>query len=114
MPERGPRATRLDREAVDRVLHRALELHDHDEGLSLQLPDLVDVGRELGVAPQHVEQAYAEELAGQLSRNTPQGRGARLTGPGIVSTGRVMARSADAVQREVDDWMQRRQSLRQH
>ena len=56
-------ATRLDRASLERVLARASEL----QAGSGETPDeftedqLIDLGKEVGLSPQHLRQALAEE-----------------------------------------------------
>ena len=65
LPVPPPPSTRpLDREALERVLARAAELQATEADPAepaLSEQQLIDVGKEVGLSPQHLRQAMAEE-----------------------------------------------------
>ncbi|HEU4641786.1 MAG TPA: hypothetical protein VFS44_04965 [Gemmatimonadaceae bacterium] len=110
LPTRPPR---LDRAALERVLARAAELQAADADPSdamLSEDQLLDVGREVGLSPQHVRQALAEERTRSL---VPEERGgmARLFGTARVYASRTVRATPEAVFASLDAWMQREETL---
>lgn len=84
----------LDRAALERVLARAMELHvrsdaseDRDEQLSESR--ILDIAREVGIAPEAVRQAIAEERA-RSPLATAQRESDAMLGDPTVSTARVL------------------------
>jgi hypothetical protein len=113
----GPLArspTQLDRAALERVLARAAELQAESgepaEALSEQ--QILELGTEVGLAPQHLRQALAEERT-RVGEPTPgSGVLSRLIGAAAVSSTRSVRGSAASTLVQLDDWMQREESLR--
>jgi hypothetical protein len=103
----------LDRAAIERVLARAAELHtgslDASEGMSEQ--QLVELGREVGLAPEHLRQALAEERTRVAVPEERSVAGALLGAPHAVASRVVNGTPAQAMSR-LDDWMQRQEALR--
>lgn len=98
---------RLDREAAERVLRRAVELGDEpgeaDDHFDLEV--LVAAANDLGVPSAAVHRAVAEEQAGLLGAQP--GRIDRLVGPAAVSAARVVSMPAHAAMSLVDEWLRR-------
>lgn len=112
-PVRGAIQGRLSRDALERVLARAAELQvgDADSGdASLTEEQLVEVGREVGLAPQHVRQALAEERS-RVAVPDEQGGMARMFGTARVHATRTVHGSTESVFRALDSWMQREESM---
>jgi hypothetical protein len=112
VPARTPK---LDRSALERVLSRAAELQAHDADPSdamLTEEQLLDVGREVGLAPQHVRQALAEERSRTL---VPEEHGAmaRLFGSARVYASRTIRTSPAAAFGLVDAWLQREECMQE-
>lgn len=105
---------RLDRSALERVLARAAELQASDADPSeamLTEAQLLEVGREVGIAPQHLRQALAEERSRSL---VPEERGgvARVFGPAHVHASRTIRSTPAEVFAALDAWMEREECLR--
>ena len=89
-----PDSRALDRAALERVLARAMELHvrtdaaDGDDQLSESR--VLDIAREVGISPEAVRQAMAEERArSPLAASQPGGD--QMLGDPTVSAARVLA-----------------------
>jgi hypothetical protein len=104
----------LDRAALERVLARAAELQaetgEPAEALSEQ--QILELGTEVGLAPQHLRQALAEERTRVGAPPPAPGLLSRLVGAAVVSTTRTVRGSAASTLGQLDDWMQREESLR--
>ena len=102
----------LDRAGLERVLARATELHaavgERPESLSEE--QLIEIGSEVGIAPQHLRQALAEERGRGL---LPPERGAAvvLAGASSVAVARVVNGTPSAVLAALDATMQRDEVL---
>jgi hypothetical protein len=110
---RGAIQGRLNRDALERVLSRAAELQAGEADPAdamLTEEQLVDVGREVGLSPQNVRQALAEERSRIL---VPEEHGgmARVFGTARVHASRTVRGNADSVFRALDTWMQREESM---
>jgi len=104
---------RLDRAALERVLARAAELQVSDtEGAEAGLTEeqLVDVGREVGLSPQHLRQALAEER-GRAAVPAERGTMARLFGAAHVHASRTLNATVDGVFSTLDAWLQREDGM---
>jgi hypothetical protein len=103
----------LDHSAFERVLARAAELHasqvDAPEGLSED--QLIEIGREVGLSPQHLRQALAEE---RTRVAVPEERGlvGELFGATLASSSRIVPGTPATVLSTLDQWMQREEALR--
>jgi len=106
---------RLDRAALDRVLARAAELQssfaDAADGSGMLSEDqIVELGKEAGLSPEHLRQAMAEER----TRGAPpeeRGLSAMIFGPAHVGASRVVPGSAREILDAIDGWMQREEML---
>jgi uncharacterized membrane protein YphA (DoxX/SURF4 family) len=112
-PPAGAAGERLGRDALERVLSRAAELQAVDADPSdamLTEEQLLEVGREVGLSPQHIRQALAEERSRPL---VPEEHGgmARIFGAARVHATRTVRASADSVFHLLDLWMQREESM---
>jgi hypothetical protein len=92
-----PEGRVLDRAALERVLARAMELHvrsdaDGSESVDEQLSEsrVLDIAREVGIAPEAVRQALAEERA-RAPLAEAQRESDQLLGDATVSTARVLS-----------------------
>ena len=115
VPSRPP-GNALDRAAVERVLARAAELGaatgegSESEG-RLTEAQLVDLGREVGLSPEHLRQALAEERTRVAA---PEGEGgplSRMLGPGLLAAQRTVQGSPREILAALDAWMQREECL---
>ena len=110
-----PSPRRLDRAALDRVLARAAELQSSfadgaDASGMLSEDQIVELGREAGLSPEHLRQAMAEE---RTRGATPDERGviASVFGPTRIGGSRVIAGRPDELLDVIDGWMQREEGL---
>jgi len=107
-----PDAATLDRAALERVLARASELQaalgDAPEALSDV--QLLDLGAEVGIAPEHLRQALAEER-GRGLLPPEHGIAAALAGPQAVGAARVVPGTPSSVLAALDQTMQRDEVL---
>jgi hypothetical protein len=108
----------VTRGALERVLARAAELQaaSGDEGEpadALTEEQVLDLGREVGLSPENIRQALAEERA-QIKPLTPaeSGFGDQLFGVTRVTAQRVVRGSPEKVLAVLDRWMQREEWLR--
>ena len=107
-----PDAATLDRAAMERVLARATELQaaigDSPEALSDA--QLLELGEEVGIAPEHLRQALAEEHGRGL---LPPERGllTAFAGPRAVGAARVLPGTPSSVLAALDQTMQRDEVL---
>ncbi len=98
---------RIDREAAERVLRRAVQLGDQpgDTDDEFDTDVLEEAARDLGVPATAVHRALAEEQAGLLAGE--QGRLDRLAGPAAISAARVVDGTPEAVMALADDWLRK-------
>lgn len=85
----------LDRAALERVLARAMELHvrgegPEDAGDTLSESRVLDIAREVGIAPEAVRQAMAEERA-RSPLASAQRESDQMLGDSTVSAARVIS-----------------------
>lgn len=108
-----PPARRIDRAALERVLSRASELQagTGDSPDELTEDQLIEVGKEVGLSPQHLRQALAEEQTRSILPETETGLAASLFGPSRISANRTVPGKADDVLGAIDVWMQRTELL---
>jgi hypothetical protein len=107
-------AAALDRDAAERVLRRAVELDDlpgavaGDRDISHRA--LIEAAEELGIDPDDVRRAIAEEQLGLLAdRHRP---GDVVLGPDRFVAARLVDGRPDQVLEQVDAWMRKGRSLR--
>lgn len=111
-PDAQPPAP-LDRASLERVLARAAELQAGQAEPAEQMSEaqLIEVGKEVGISPEHVRLALAEE---RTRVQLPEARGVvgGLFGGEEVTASRVVSGSATDILGRLDDWMQKEESLR--
>ena len=113
LPDKPSPSRALDRAALERVLARASELQagTGDAGESMTEEQLIELGKEVGLSPEHVRQAIAEE-ATRVAVQQPDGtRPAGVFGPMTAWTQRVIAGSQADVMARIDRYMQNEESL---
>ena len=112
-PGASPPARRpLDRSALERVIARAAELQagvsDAPETLSEE--EALALGQEVGLSPEHLRQALAEERT-RVAVPEETGQLARLFGPAMASASRIVPGTPAEVLAAVDTWMTREECL---
>jgi len=116
MPDPSPSnlpAARLDRASLERVLARAAELQgtSGDPVEEFTEEQLLDLGKEVGLSPQNLRQALAEERTRSVEPDDEHGIGASLFGPSRVRAARTVAGIPADVLASIDGWMQRQELL---
>jgi len=103
---------RLDRSALERVLARAAELQagELDPGEYIAEERLLDIAKEVGLAPHHMRQALAEERT-RVAVPEETGAVARFAGVARVIATRVIVGTPAEVLASLDTWMQREECL---
>jgi hypothetical protein len=103
----------LQREALERVLARAAELQSSGGGVhdTMTEAELVALGEEVGLSPEHMRQALAEERTRMVSTRVPAGSVAGWFGPGSTSAQRVIRGTPSDVLAALDQWMQREECM---
>ncbi|HMC54071.1 MAG TPA: hypothetical protein VKH19_02775 [Gemmatimonadaceae bacterium] len=113
-----PSKPAVTRGALERVLARAAELQaasgdDSDASGALTEDQIVELGKEVGLSPESLRQALAEERAHiEPVPGARSGVSARLFGGTRVGAQRVVPGTADRVLATLDRWMQREEWLR--
>src|ERR1051325_2184904 len=111
-PAPRPASSKLDRSSLERVLARAAELQgavgDASDAEQFTEEQLIELGKEVGLSPQHLRQALAEERTGSIVR-TEERQG--LFGPTAARAARTVPGRASDVLAAIDVWMQRQELL---
>lgn len=98
----------LDRAALDRVLARAAEIQlagaVGDTNESISEAQIIEIGKEVGLAPGVLRQALAEERT-RVQLIEESGLVAKIAGPSYASAARTVAGVPAAVLAMVDAWM---------
>ncbi len=97
---------------AENVLRRAIELHHEEQfgGGTIDVATVQQIGAELGIRADVIRRAMLEEL--QTDHHHSDGWLDRLLGPDRVSGGMVTRAEADALDRQVEEWMRRHEGLR--
>lgn len=106
---------RLDRAALDRVLARAAELQTGSADSSdvtglLSEAQIIELGREAGMSPEHLRQAIAEERTRSVAPDD-RGLAASIIGPARVQASRIVTGKPAELLEVIDAWMQGQESL---
>jgi hypothetical protein len=109
-------SARIDRASLERVLARAAELQasSGDGGEPLEEfseEQLLELGREVGLSPQHLRQAMAEERTRSALPTDERGLAVTLFGPGHARATRTVNGSQRETLAIIDGWMQRQELL---
>jgi len=106
-------AARLDRSSLERVLARAAELQSTSGDTVEEFTEeqLLELGREVGLSPQNLRQALAEERTRSIVPDEEHGIAASLFGPSRVRAARTVSGTPDDVLASIDGWMQRQELL---
>ena len=107
-----PARRSLDRHALDRILKRAgeLQVSAADPAEEMTEDQLIALGQEVGITPQHLRQAIAEERTRPALPDEP-GLADRWIGPRTVSARRGIRGTRDQLLARLDDWMRREECL---
>jgi hypothetical protein len=102
----------LDRSALERVLARAAELQAAaaEPSESMSEKDLIALAGEVGIPPEHLRQALAEERTRTVLPQAEVGA-VGFFGPERVSASRVVRGVPATILTELDRWMQAEESL---
>jgi hypothetical protein len=102
----------IRRDALERIIQRAAELQagERDIGEGLTEDELLALGQDVGIPARYLKQALLEERTRHVA---VQGRGAVawLAGPALLAAERVVPGERAAVERALDAWMERGESL---
>ncbi|GAC1696590.1 MAG: hypothetical protein NVS9B3_14490 [Gemmatimonadaceae bacterium] len=111
-PVPRPSGRSLDRAALERVLARAGELQASgaEPSEALTEEELLALGNEVGLSPEFVRRALAEER-NRIATSTETGLAARVAGPAWASAERVVAMPPAKALSTLDDWMQGEECL---
>jgi hypothetical protein len=103
----------LDRASLERVLARAAELQSGlgETPEEITEEQLLDLGKEVGLSPQTLRQALAEERTRSTLPEDERGLAASLFGPSRVGASRIVPGKANEVLATIDAWMQRQELL---
>jgi hypothetical protein len=106
-------SARLDRSSLERVLARAAELQSTSGDTVEEFTEeqLLELGREVGLSPQNLRQALAEERTRSIVPDEERGVVANLFGPSRVRAERTVAGVPAEVLASIDTWMQRQELL---
>ena len=101
-----PPDERISREALERIIHRAAELHTkaHDIGDQLTPDEVLELGKEVGIPTRHLQQALLEERARGVTAGD-QGMLVKLAGPKRLSAARTVPGQAAEVETALSHWM---------
>src|SRR5258705_8945731 len=110
----------VTRKALERVLARASELQaaSGEEGEPSDIlteAQVVDLGKEVGLSPEHIRQALAEErVRGGVTpyETSDSGVAYRLFGGTRVAAQRTVRGTPERTLEKLDRWMQREEGLR--
>jgi hypothetical protein len=99
---------RIDRAALERIIHRAAELQTAEREISdtLSSDELIALGKEVGIPVRYLQQALLEERTRIGVPGSP-GILERVAGPGEVSAQRVVSLEAEVAEQELIRWMER-------
>ncbi len=103
----------IPRAALERVLARAAELQTQtsDSPEVISEDRLLEIGREVGIDPNHLRLAIAEERGRSPMLPDEPGRIALALGEAHVGAQRTVAGSPDQVLSALDKWMQREEQF---
>ena len=103
----------IDRSGLERVLARAAELQSGtgDTEESFTEEQLLELGREVGLSPQNLRQALAEERTRSIVPEETGGLASSFFGPNRVRASRTIQGTATDTLAAIDSWMQRQELL---
>lgn len=100
--------TRLDRAALDRVLQRAAEMQaaETEIGEGLTEPDVLDLGKQVGIPQRYLQQAILEERS-RISVSRPDTVLDAMVGAREVTAQRVIHGTVEGAEHALMEWMQK-------
>ncbi len=106
MADLVPTGSRIDREALERIIHRAAELQagEREIGEGLTDTELMQLGDDVGIPAAYLRQALLEERT-RSALTAETGFRAWLAGPSRVAAGRTLPREAAQVEDALHYWM---------
>lgn len=107
-----PTGRALDRSALERVFARASELQARTGETAEYMTEeqLVELGKEVGLSPEHVRQAIAEEQT-RVAVPAAEGGPSGVFGPNIAWTQRVVPGTPVDILARIDRYMQEVESM---
>jgi hypothetical protein len=101
---------RIDRAALERIIHRAAELQtaDRDIGEELTPEQVLALGREVGIPGRYLQQALLEERT-RLIAVQPSGAWERIAGPAQVAAQRAVPGVAADIEAVLVEWMEEKE-----
>ncbi len=101
-----PSEPRIDRPALERIIQRAAELQtkEREIGDGLSDTELMHLGEEVGILPQHLKQALSEERSRELTA-ADRGIITQFLGPRRVVAQRTVPGKAADTEAVLRDWM---------
>jgi uncharacterized membrane protein len=106
MNELVPSESPIDRPALERIVQRAAELQtkDREIGDGLSDSELMQLGEEVGILPQHLRQALSEERSRELAA-ADRGIFTQFLGPRRVAAQRTVSGKAADTDAALREWM---------
>jgi hypothetical protein len=97
----------ITREALERIVQRAAELHAHaqDVGDGLTRDEVLALGKDVGIPANYLQQALIEEET-RAGREPERGTLAWLAGPRAISAARVVPGERAAVEAALAAWLE--------
>lgn len=111
VPENASRM--LDRSELERVLARAAELQAHNADMGeggLSEAQVMEIGRDVGISPQHLRQALAEER-GRLALQRDESLEGRVAGPAQAVATRTVSGTPEGIMAALLSWMENEECL---
>jgi hypothetical protein len=101
-----PSEPRIDRPALERIIQRAAELQtkEREIGDGLSDTELMHLGEEVGILPQHLKKALSEERSRELAA-ADRGIITQFLGPRRVVAQRTVPGKAADTEAALRDWM---------
>src|SRR3982750_1180133 len=107
--------SRLDRTSLERVLARAAELQgtaaDTESGEQFTEEQLIELGKEVGLSPQNLRQALAEESTRADWPDDERGIAVSMFGPSRVRASCTVPGRPTDVLAAIDAWMRKQETL---
>jgi len=102
----------ISRDALDRIVRRAAELQagERDIGDGLSEPELLALGKDVGIPDRFLRQAMLEERT-RTAPEATRGTWAWLAGPRSIAAHRVVPGERAAVERALTRWMEEEELL---